>query len=113
MVTQEQESVDELHLVYKIVVSLRDDVKDVKEQCDGLSKQVGEFAAYVIRAKTQEEERQLPMKFNEHDKRISELEKREHQRDGQVKMIKWLAALASFIGAILGIWLAIRQLSGK
>lgn len=112
MVVQEQESVDELHLVHKIVLSLRDDVKDVKDRCDELSDKVDEFKTYMVRAKTQEEERQLPVKLEIERKRIDAIEGREAEFRGQIRMLRGLAGLAAFIGAVLTIWLAIKELSG-
>jgi hypothetical protein len=109
MVTQEQESVDELHLVYKVVLSLREDVKDVNTKFDGLSKQVGEFTAYMIRAQALEQDRNLPGKIEDHDKRIDALER---ENAGQVKALKAIAGLLSLVSVILGIWLAIAQLRG-
>jgi hypothetical protein len=105
MVTQD-DNVDELHLVYKVVLSVRD---DLNAKFDDLSKQIAAFKEYMIRTQALEIDRNLPARIEAHDKRLEIVER---ELEGQIKQLKAIVALLTLVSLILGIWLAVVQLTG-
>jgi hypothetical protein len=118
------ENVNELHAVRELVVLLREDVKGVNARFGELSKQVGELSTYVIQTQAREQAHNLPTKIDGLGSRIEaqnlRIQALENARAtdqamyaGQLKVARWVAAVASFVSLILGIWLAVKALSGK
>lgn len=115
MVAQD-ENVDELHLVYKVVLSLREDVKGVNEKCDDLGKQMGEFTAFMIRAKALDEARDLPTEIKSLTSRVQTLEtareKDQATTKGQWSVWGAVVALTAFIALLVSLALALKDLFG-
>lgn len=115
-VVQEQQPVNN-NLLYEVILSVQRDIQAVKTDCARLSEQLGEVSTFMVRAQATEEAHKLPAKIEAHEARLAGLEKREtefrSELRGQVHALKWLVGALSLVATVLGIWLAIKQLSGK
>lgn len=100
MADQEQH-VDE-RVIYDVVLKLQ---ADVRTKFDELGKQVGELTTYVIQAKALEQDRKLPDRLEDQNKRIMALE---HALT-TAKAFGWFASILS---TLLGIWQVIKALTG-
>lgn len=115
MAVQEKPVTNEI--LYKLVLSLQQEIKGVREDCAKLREEMTAMTTFMVRTKTAEEVYNLPARLEAHDARIDAIEKREtefrSELRGQVNTLKAVVAVVSFIGAVLGLWLAVKQLSGR
>lgn len=106
MAVQDEEHVNETHLVLKVVQSLQQDVKSVDSKCDKLSERFGEFTRYMIEAKALDQAHRVPEKLEAQDKRIQALE---HALTA-AKAFSWFATALS---TLLGLWTLFKAVMGK
>lgn len=99
------ENVD-IRLIYEHVLSLQGEVKGVRDDCVGLGKQLNELSQFMVRTKTLEDDRNLPLKIEDQRKRIETLEH-------ALTTAKAFSTFATILSTILALWLAFRTISGK
>ncbi len=107
---------NELHLVFERVVSVQEEVKALSAAQAKLAEQVATLITFMVRAQTLEDDRKLPVKVEELNQRVKQLENGDiawkNQMAGQLRTVRWIAAVVGFAATVFGLWQTLKAIGG-